>query len=406
MTIGRCSSSLLPPAFAAVPQYLVHIMSGFPSRSQIPDTGRRVGEAACPVIPAYRRFTLRSVLQPSLGFHPTPPHGDAVAFRSRLPPIGPAKDLHYMLTSNRSVMPSELTLVAGRKGNQSAGPPCGTPRGRGALVSLYPCPAPAGPRKTAPAPRQRLTQAGCRVSPSADGLPWCRASGFASREARLPPPSSTGSFHQQIIRPAGTGRTPYGVAIIGMLTHFPESRSKPAHHPWDPGRIPCVSSSRAGRSQRTNTESCPRLRPDAATSAMLTGSRHPTVAASRTSCLPCRHVAAFQTKSPPASLNSPACRPPCGRPAVRILLLVLTGSGKQSDCHCGRSVNRPQFGCVNRAAGSRPCHPSANPLSRLPQPDSRRLSEPPTIPSTRRTPRRSRSCPAATPQARPRTGVP
>jgi len=25
----------------------------------------------------------------------------------------------------------------------------------------------------------------CRVRPSADGLPWCRASGFASREARL-----------------------------------------------------------------------------------------------------------------------------------------------------------------------------------------------------------------------------
>ena len=61
---------------------------------QIPDTGHHVGEDACPAIPAYRRFTSRSVLQPSLGFHPTSPRGDAVAFRSRLPPIGPAKDLH------------------------------------------------------------------------------------------------------------------------------------------------------------------------------------------------------------------------------------------------------------------------------------------------------------------------
>jgi len=30
-----------------------------------------------------------------------------------------------------------------------------------------------------------LTQAGCRVRPSADGLPWCRASGFALRTARV-----------------------------------------------------------------------------------------------------------------------------------------------------------------------------------------------------------------------------
>jgi len=42
---------------------------------------------------ACRRFTIRSVLQPSFGFHPTPPHGDAVAFRSRLPPVRPRKGL-------------------------------------------------------------------------------------------------------------------------------------------------------------------------------------------------------------------------------------------------------------------------------------------------------------------------
>jgi len=54
----------------------------------------------------------------------------------------------------------------------------------------------------APAPRQRLPQAGCRVIPRPAvggvlGTPWCRASGFASREARLLPvfnKLSTGSF--------------------------------------------------------------------------------------------------------------------------------------------------------------------------------------------------------------------
>ena len=63
----------------------------------------------------------------------------------------------------------------------------------------------AGPH-AAPAPRQRLPQAGCRVSPSPDGLPWCRASGFASREARPLPvfnklPSA--SFQQQQSRASG-----------------------------------------------------------------------------------------------------------------------------------------------------------------------------------------------------------
>ena len=61
---------------------------------------------------------------------------------------------------------------------------------------IYPCPAPAGPRKTAPAPRQRLTQAGCRVSPSAAGLPWCRS---RLRRNRLSPPSSTGLVHHSLL---------------------------------------------------------------------------------------------------------------------------------------------------------------------------------------------------------------
>jgi len=54
---------------------------------------------------AYRRFTVRSVLRSSSGFHPTPPHGDAVAFRSRLPPVGPAKDSHlhaHLLSSSHA----------------------------------------------------------------------------------------------------------------------------------------------------------------------------------------------------------------------------------------------------------------------------------------------------------------
>ena len=78
-------------------------ISGFASVRMLTQPGR-----AC------RRFTVCSVRQSSSGFHPTRPHGRAVAFRSRLPPVGPAEDL-LSLTSYRSIMPSEHTLLAGRK---------------------------------------------------------------------------------------------------------------------------------------------------------------------------------------------------------------------------------------------------------------------------------------------------
>jgi len=103
-----------------------------------PNIGLRVGEDVDPSDGAYRRFTVRSVRQSSSGFHPTRPHGRAVAFGSRLPSVGPAEDLlcrasqvpawlsppfpascpfshlrrPVSLTSNRSVMPSALTVRA------------------------------------------------------------------------------------------------------------------------------------------------------------------------------------------------------------------------------------------------------------------------------------------------------
>ena len=106
---------------------------------------------------------------------------------------------------------------------------------------------PAGPRKTAPAPRQRLTQAGCRVSPSADGLPWCRASGFASREARLLPVFHrlpTGSFSSSQSH-GPQGRPPETVLRTG-------SRDTPSSRPKDSGvRV------RRGRSPMLSTHPPP-----------------------------------------------------------------------------------------------------------------------------------------------------
>ena len=85
---------------------------------------------------------------------------------------------------------------------------------------------------------------------------------------------------------------------------------------------------------------------------MPPGSRRPSVAASRPSCLPCRHVAAFRTKEPTRRPCSPrpigpqtesrhsrtACRPRRLR--------------RQSDLHCLLVVLRPQVATVARASGS------------------------------------------------------
>jgi len=80
-----------------------------------------------------------------------------------------------------------------------------------AALLLFPCPASPDPmrhlhRVNPEALARSGPQAGCRVSPSPDGLPWCRASGFASREARPLPvfnklPSA--SFQQQQSRASG-----------------------------------------------------------------------------------------------------------------------------------------------------------------------------------------------------------
>jgi len=64
--------------------------------------------------------------------------------------------------------------------------------------------------------------------------------------------------------------------------------------------IPCALSSRARRGQKTHTESCPRWRPDSATSARLIRSRRPAGTATGTFCLPWRNVAAFQARPPPS----------------------------------------------------------------------------------------------------------
>jgi hypothetical protein len=266
-----------------------------------------------------------------------------------------------------------------------------------------------------------LAQAGCRVIPRAAvdgvlGTPRCRASGFASREARLLP-----VFHR-LFQPHPTGRqvsrrgrdSAERRPMAASYTRAQEGTSgvrafaqtftlKPTRHPLDPGKIPSVPSSQA---QKTHSASCPQ---EAARCRHV--SQADRIATPYGCCKPdtlsavsaCRR---FLDQARPPPLIPPACRPPCGRPAVRTRLLVLAGSGKQPGCHCGRFVYRPQSGCVNRASGITALSPSANPLSRLPQPDSRRLSKARPRPSTRRTPRQFRSCPAATPQARPRTGVP
>jgi len=66
----------------------------------------------------------------------------------------------------------------------------------------------------------------------------------------------------------------------------------------------CVVFSRK-RGQKTHTESCPQWRPDSATSAKLTRSRHPTGTATGTACLPWRNVAASRLDPPAALVQTP-----------------------------------------------------------------------------------------------------
>ena len=126
-----------------------HNISSIPCSSACsvwnPDTGRRVGEDTHPAVSACRRFTVRSVLQHSLGFHPTTPHGDAVAFRSRLPPVRPRKGLASTCSPPiAQSCPANSHLLLGEKSSKCAGPPCGTPR-CGVIGYLSPAAVPGGP---------------------------------------------------------------------------------------------------------------------------------------------------------------------------------------------------------------------------------------------------------------------
>ena len=104
---------------------------------------------------------------------------------------------------------------------------------------------------------------------------------------------------------------------VSTLSHGPQTDSQfRAHRPPDPGRFPSLSSSRAERGQRTNTEPCPRWRPDSATSASLTGSRRPTGSARRASSLPWRNVAASPDQGP--------ARHPSTRPRALVNLLPIS----------------------------------------------------------------------------------
>jgi len=105
--------------------------------------------------------------------------------------------------------------------------------------------------------------------------------------------------------------------------------------------------------------------------------------------------------------ETPAYRPPKGRHAARsrrpssqapgVILLVaacISVSGRMS----AASIGPP---------GSWPCHPSTLRLSRLPQPPSRRIPKPPSIPSTRRAPRHFAVAPCGyRRRSRPQNAVP
>ena len=181
------------------------------------------------------------------------------------------------------------------------------------------------PHKTAHAPRQRLAQAGAG-SPRQVGVPRCRASldffsSFTGSPQALPAANpalpdaatrrvagravalrATAANHptrrQQsaLFMPPSGGFGGHGQEKRGSARVETRARMRNPTHPppWNPGRIPCVSSSRARRGQKTHTESRPRWRPDSATSARLTG-RTPYGHCNRSSCLPWQNVAAFQT---------------------------------------------------------------------------------------------------------------
>ena len=100
---------------------------------------------------------------------------------------------------------------------------------------------------------------------------------------------------------------------------------------------------------------------------------------------PCRRFP--DQESPPTALELPGLPAPKRKAGTQELLAVLAGcGGSQIFTACLLFFGRkspPSF----VPAGSRPCRPSADPQARPPLSSCRQLSEPPAIPSTRRSPR-------------------
>jgi hypothetical protein len=204
----------------------------------------------------------------------------------------------------------------------------------------------------APAPRQALAQAGCRVSREAasvvsrlarllrvcDRLPTGSFSSSSShgpsgRPSSPPPPSRFAlrrdrSARLEIVWLEATcdaadlsRHSPQGDG--GLAALFParareergeKSVSAPRRGLWQ--NQPCPPATqwtpaacrvcRPRNSESTLRMPPPGKRPDAATSAMPPGSPRPVPSrTSRPSCLPCRHVAAFQTSAHPPPFSRP-----------------------------------------------------------------------------------------------------
>jgi len=92
-------------------------------------------------------------------------------------------------------------------------------------------------------------------------------------------------------------------------------------------------------------------------------------------------------KSPPATLARPGLSAPERKAGTQELLAVLAGcGGSQIFTACILSFGRKSPPSLV-PVGSRPCCPSAYPQARPPLSPSRRLTEPPAIPSSHRSPR-------------------
>ena len=252
-------------------------------------------------------------------------------------------------------------------------------------------------------------------------LPWCRASGFASRDARLfrffCHPLLQSLLRHQVPSAEWSGRRPHqrrrmaacssravkreriGGVRAGART-FVAYTHPPPTGPRHASRVCCLLAQSAARKQTPHR--APERRPDAATSAMPPGSPPPSSPrTSRPSCLPCRHVAAFQTNSPPTALVLPGLLAPKRKASTQELLAVLAGcGGSQIFTACVPSCGRKSPSSFV-PAGSRPCCPSADPQARSPLSPCRRVDRATRRPSPSHPAPVLRARPAATPPSTP-----